>query len=296
MPNEAAIKMPSKPVTVTILTKNEESIIERCIASVAWADEILVVDSGSTDRTVEIAERLGARVLKQSWLGWVPQRQFAITSARNDWVLVIDADEIVTPELREGILAAMAANPDPQDGYVVDRRDEFFGRLFPNMKRPAMRRSFVRLLNRQTTHYVPDDLIHERVLCPGRALMLPGVLLHWRAFTVTDQMGRYVQYSPLEAETMQRAGVHAGPARLLLMPLLRFLWCYVYCGGFRLGTTGLVQAMMTASCEFTRHAVLWERQSVQRRLHPPQDVWRMPPSVTGVTRSSHAAEASRLGS
>jgi len=276
------------PITVVILTKNEEAFITRCIASVAWAEEVLVLDSGSTDRTREIAAELGASVYEQAWLGWQPQRQLGIARARNDWVMVLDADEIVTPELRDGIVAAMSARPDPRDGYVVDRRDEFFGKLFPNMKRASLRRSFVRLFNRQHSHYAPEDLIHERVVYPGRNIALPGILLHWRSFTIPDQLGRYVSNSALEAEMMQSAGVRVGPLRLLMMPVLRFLWCYVYCGGFRLGTAGLVHAMMNANAEFTRHAVLWERQSVERRLHPPETVWRMPatPSAERSARPS----------
>ena len=266
------------PISVVILTKNEETFIARCIASVAWADEVVVLDSGSTDRTRDIAAELGANVFEQAWLGWVAQHEAGIARARNDWVLVLDADEIVTSELRDAMHAAMASDPDPRDGYVVDRRDEFFGKLFPNMKRRALRRSFVRLFNRQHSHYVPDDLIHERVACPGRPIPLPGVLLHWRAFTVADQMARYVSNSPLEADTMQRNGTRVGAVRLLFMPVLRFLWCYIYCGGFHLGAAGLVHAMMNANAEFTRHAVLWDRQRGERRLHPPERIWRPSPA------------------
>src|SRR3954447_23349753 len=144
-----AAKMAAAPITFVILTKNEEAFIERCLASVAWADEALVLDSGSTDRTREIARSLGASVYEQPWLGWVPQRQAGIALARNDWVLILEADEIVSDELRDGICAVMASSPEPRDGYVVDRRDEFFGQLFPNMRRAALRRTFVRLFNRK---------------------------------------------------------------------------------------------------------------------------------------------------
>jgi hypothetical protein len=239
---------------------------------------------------MDIARDLGANVYEQPWLGWVPQRQAGIALARNDWVLILEADEIVSSELRESMLAAMAAGPAAQDGYVVDRHTEYFGRLFPNMTRRALRRTFVRLFNRQHSHYALDDLIHERVVCPGRCIPLPGMLVHWRAFAISDQLSRYVANSLLEADTMQRAGVHVGALRLLLMPVLRFLWCYVYFGGFRLGTAGLVQAMMSASAEFDRHAVLWERQYGERRLHPPESLWRTPssapePAGLGLTRA-----------
>jgi (heptosyl)LPS beta-1,4-glucosyltransferase len=255
--------MAETPVTVTILTKNEEAIIGRCIDSVAWADEVLVLDSGSTDRTIEIASEKGATIHHQSWLGWTPQHQRAIALARNDWVLVIDADEIVTAELARSIRSAMSNNPDPADGYAVDRRDELFGKFLPNMRRRSMLASFIRLFNRTRSGYDPDLLIHESIIAPGRSTLLNGLLLHWRSVTFAEQMRKDVDIAKLEADALAAKGVRVGCRQILIMPLLRFLWCYIRMGAFRVGTVGLIYSMMRGHSEFLRWVTLWERQQVR---------------------------------
>jgi (heptosyl)LPS beta-1,4-glucosyltransferase len=261
------------PITVTVLTKNEEALIQRCISSVTWADEVLILDCGSNDRTRELARASGATVYEQPWLGWVRQRQRALELARHDWILVLEADEIVTPELARSIIRAMAASPRAEDGYVVDRRDELFGTLLPNMKRPALRRSFVRLLNRTRSHYDPVAPIHETVLCPGRAIPLEGLLLHWRGVTFIDQMHKDIENAVLEAKLLADKGVRVRSWRLLLSPVMRFAWCYVCRGAWRLGATGLVYSLMRAHTEFLRHGVLWEQQNTTPSPHPGRSVW-----------------------
>src|ERR1700754_92248 len=140
-------------VSVVILTRNEASLIARAIASAWWASEVVVVDSGSTDRTCEIAASLGAKVYHQDWLGWRLQHEAAAERASHDWIFSLDADEIVTPGLAASIVAALRANPDPQDGFVLERREEFLGTLMPNTRRRSKRRTFVRLYNRRLSRY-----------------------------------------------------------------------------------------------------------------------------------------------
>ena len=174
--------------------------------------------------------------------------------ARNNWVVFAEADEIFTPELSASIRKVFDGTPDPRVGYAVDRRDEFFGLLFPNMRRSSARHTFIRMFNRLEGGYEKGDLIHERATCPGGSILLDGMLLHWRSFSIAEQMQRFVENSRLEADQMQRDGIHAGVYRILLKPILRFLWCYVRCGGFRMGKAGLVHALMVASAEFIRGA------------------------------------------
>lgn len=276
-------------LSVTILTKNEAAMIGRCISSVRWADEIVVLDSGSTDDTVAIAGQHGAVVHSQSWLGWVPQHKRAIELAKNDWVLVLDADEIVTPELAQSIMKVLRGAPDPRDGYVVDRRDELFGKMLPNMRRQSRRLSFVRMFNRLHSHYDPVATIHETILCPGNAHMLEGFLLHWRNVKFTEQCHKYVDNASLEADVLQAQGVNARFHHLLFRPILRFLWCYVWCGGARVGTVGLMQALMRANSEYLRYATLWERQHTTPALHPPPAIWKssdMPEPPVGFTHQA----------
>ena len=271
------------PISVITLTKNEAHIIKRCHDSVAWADDHVVVDSGSTDGTREIAAALGARVFEQPWLGWVPQRQRGVDLARHDWVLFLEADEVVDAELGAAIRASIAAGANPDDGFAVDRRDEFFGRLFPNMKNRARRAAFVRMFNRQRSRYNPAHLIHEEVNFPGRSIALPGVLLHWRSFRLGEQMHRYITNADLEATQMAQAGKRANVVKILGWPILRLLWVYVARGGWRMGEAGVVYAVMAAHAEFLRWATLWERQKVKHLADPPEHL------VTGARAPASAA-------
>lgn len=266
------------PVTVIILTKNEAAFVDRCIESAAWADEIIVLDSLSTDGTREIARSAGATVYEQAWLGWLGQKARAIQLARNDWIFSLDADEIVTADLAKSIRAVFegTAPPDPRDGYVVERKDEFFGVLLPNAKRAALKFTFVRLFNRQFSRFNPETIIHETVLFPGKAIPLAGALLHWRNTTFLDQMRKDIENAPLECQLLVRKGARARPSDLLLWPVLRFLWLYVRRGFFRVGTRGFLQALMRAHADFLRYALLWEHQNVERQLHPPETLWKIP--------------------
>ncbi len=261
------------PVTATVLTKNEASLIGRCLDSLHWADEVLVLDSGSTDATRNIAAQRGASVHVQAWLGWVGQHRAAVDLARNDWILVVDADEIVTPDLAGSILQAMRSSPDPRDGYVVERRDELFGKLMPNMRRRSKQNTFVRLFNRQNSNFRTDDLIHEAITCSGRHMPLGGTLLHWRNVTFTAQMLKDLENAELEAEQMARRNKRANAYHLVFRPLARFGWCYLVKRAWMHGSVGLVYSLMIAHAEFLRNARLWERLHTRPVRDPPEDVW-----------------------
>ena len=279
------------PITVIILTKNEATFIARCVRSVAWADEVLVIDSESTDQTKEIAEALGARVVVQPWLGWSGQRNKAVSLAKNDWVLFVEADEIVTPTLARSIQDAMRKNPDPRDGYTVNRRNDFLGLLLFNDTRPSKRRNFVRLFNSQESGYDTAMKVHEEVRFPGEAIPLEGVLLHWRGYTMDELVGVFNRYATVEAEVLDEQGVRATPINIFLRPTLRFLWSYVAKGGFRQGTRGLMHAQLKATSDYMRYAKLWERQNVTSSPHPPASLYD--PSEQGERRSEEPAEDMR---
>jgi glycosyltransferase involved in cell wall biosynthesis len=258
------------PLTVTILTKNEAVIIRRCIDSVSWADEVLVLDSESADQTCEIARQAGATVYTQKWLGWLRQHERAIELARSDWILVLDADEIVSPQLANSIQKVLADKPDPKTGFVVDRRDAMFGKLLPKTRSSANAKTFVRLFNRKHSHYDQKLLIHEKILSPGRKIMLSGVLIHWRSTEFATQSRKDVENAILEADLLHEAGVRARWYHLIFWPTARFMWCYIWCGSIKLGTTGLLYSMFRAKGEFLRYAFLWEKQQPLPTINPPQ--------------------------
>ncbi len=265
-------------ITAIILTKNEEQFIERCIKSVLWADEVLVLDSGSTDRTREIAAALGAKVYEHEWLGFTAQRHKAISLAKNDWVLVLDCDEIVTPELAHSLVEVMKGSVDERDGYSMNRRGDFFGILLPNTSRRKRRLNFVRLFNRRYSWYEQTINPHEEVFVPGKAIELQGVLIHWRAHMMDEYITSANRYATQEAQVLQEKGDRVNGLIIFLRPILRFLWCYIARGGIFLGTRGLIHAMLHATSEYIRYAKLWEMQNATRTLHPPAHIYAYSPS------------------
>lgn len=255
-------------LSVIILTKNEELFIDRCIQSVAWADECVVLDSGSTDKTREIAASLGASVYEQEWLGWVPQRSKGIALAKHDWVFVLEADEIVTPELARSIEQAMNQQKDDRDGYSMDRRDDFHGLLMPNIRRSAKNQKFVRIFNRKFSAYDPTMLVHEEVRFPGKAIFLSGVLMHWRGWTLDEQVSALNRYATVEAEVLLKKGKSAGVLSIVFRPLFRFIWCYLVKGTYTKGLQGFNYAMIRSISEYIRYAKLWELENIDHNIHP----------------------------
>ena len=282
----------SARLSVVVLTLNEEELIARALESVAWADECIVLDSGSTDRTAEIATAHGARVVDQPWLGWPAQRNAGAALCRNDWVMFLEADEIVTPELRESIEAALADSPDPSDGFYLDRRGDFLGVLLPNEARPSKQRAFIRIYNRSKSSWDTTMAVHEEVLLPGRRLGLRGPLLHWRGYQMADYVPVFDKYSTIEARGLHEAGARVTGLHVLLRPVLRFGWLYVIRGDWRLGAHGVVHSGVKAMHEFLRYAKAWEMANQPVRVvDPPAEA--VPTRARGLLRGRRQRPAQR---
>jgi (heptosyl)LPS beta-1,4-glucosyltransferase len=262
------------PITAVILTKNEKDLIGRAVRTVDFCAERLVLDCGSEDGTQEIARAAGARVEHQTWLGWSAQRNRAAELATNDWILVLEADEVITPRLRRSIHEAMAAEPDPHDGFNMNRRGDFLGALLPNESRPAKQKSFVRLYNRRHSSWDLDMVVHEEVLVPGVRRPLRGVLLHWRGHQLDDYVPSFDRYAAQEARELTDKGVRVSALHVAARPVLRFGWLYLVRGDWRLGARGLIHAMLKGVQEFLRYARAWEMQ------HSPEAVIDPPASLT----------------
>jgi glycosyltransferase involved in cell wall biosynthesis len=255
----------STPLSVVICTLNEDAVIQRCLASVSWADEHVVLDCGSSDATTTLARDMGARVFHQDWLGFSAQKNRAATLASHDWILSLDADEIVTPRLARSIREVLEGQMDPRDGYVVDRRGDFLGVLLPNGARPAKRRRFVRLYNRRHSAWDESMNVHEEMRCPGRRHRLRGALLHWNDFSLDELVTLFNHYATVEAAEMHAAGRRASAASVIYRPILRFLWHYLATGDVRLGGHGVVHSALRGAAEYLRYAKLWELDH-----HPPR--------------------------
>ena len=241
------------PLSVILITQNAAAQLPECLASVAFADEVVVVDSGSSDGTAEIAARYGARVVTREWLGFGRQKQFAVEQAAHDWVLCLDADERVSPELAASLVRALEAPAAPV--YRMARCNRFLGRWlrhgegYPDWS--------PRLFDRRQARW-SDDAVHEKVLYAASPGTLQGDLLHDSA----EDLGRYLEkqnrYTSLAAQELHRHGRRAGLAELALSPLLRFFKFYLLRLGFLDGLPGLVHISIGCMNSFTKYAKLIE--------------------------------------
>ncbi|MBI2216385.1 MAG: glycosyltransferase family 2 protein [Candidatus Rokubacteria bacterium] len=247
--------MTAPRLSVTIVTWNEEERLAACLESVTWADEIIVVDAGSEDKTVEIARGFTDQVFTRSWVGFAAQKNFALDRASGDWVLSLDADEAVTPELRDEIVKILASGEGPA-GYAVPRRNVFWGRwvrhgrLYPDWQ--------IRLFRRGRGRFV-DRSVHESVAIDGTVGRLDGALVHRSYRDVADFLARTNRYTTLAADEWVRAGRSVGLGDLAVRPLGRFLSMYLVHRGFLDGWRGFLLAVLYAYYVFIRSAKIWER-------------------------------------
>jgi len=243
------------PLSLCVITRDAAAQLDDCLASVPFAGEIVVVDSGSRDDTVEIARRRGARVIDHAWPGFGAQKNFAVGQARHDWVLCLDADERLTPELAGAIRAALVTCDDPGGAaaYAMARRNRFLGRWlahgegYPDWN--------VRLFDRRRARWT-DDPVHENVVAEGPVARLNGDLLHASAESLDAYLAKQNRYTTLQAEAMHARGERAGVIRLLLSPLVRFVRFYVVKQGFRDGAAGLVHIAIGCFNSFVKYAKL----------------------------------------
>ena len=243
------------PLTVAVIALNAEAQVGELIASVGFADEVLVVDSGSTDATAGVAESRGARVIHRDWLGYGRQKQFAVSAARNDWVLCLDVDERVTPRLAQSIREALAGGRFK--AWRMARRNRFLGSWlahgegYPDWS--------LRLFHRAHASWSNDE-VHEAVLTTAEVGRLEGDLLHDSAEDVATYMAKQNRYTTLHAQALYRQGVRAGYAKLFVNPVVRFLKFYVFKLGFLDGGPGFAHVVVGCNNTFHKYLKLIELQ------------------------------------
>lgn len=241
-------------VSVIVITLNEEAAIGRCLASVAWADEIVVVDSGSTDRTVELARAAGARVtVTTDWPGFGRQKNRALDLATGDWVLSLDADEWVSPALAAEIQAAVSRSDAPA-GYELPRLSSFIGR---EMRHSGWWPDHVARLFRRGTARFSDDLVHERLLVDGAVGRLGEPLRH-ESFTSLDEVVEKMnRYSSASARMRVERGKGGSVGGAVAHGLWAFLRTYLLRAGFLDGREGFVLAVANAEGTYYRYLKAW---------------------------------------
>ena len=237
-------------ISATIVALNEQRNIARAIESLRCADEILVVDSGSTDLTCEIAQRLGARVVSEPWRGYAGQKNFAAHSASNDWILSIDADESLTEELEAEILELKRDGPD-REAYAFPRMAQYLGRWilhsgwYPDRK--------IRLYRRDKARWV-GDFVHESVRAEGTVGQLRGNLLHFTCASLSEHLRTLDKYTTLAAKEVRTRGKKIPIGKLLLDPAWTFVRSYFIQRGFQDGPQGIAIAWMAALYTLLKYA------------------------------------------
>lgn len=246
-------------ISAVIITRNEERVIGRALDSLSWADEIVVVDQFSSDGTAGICRGRGCRVFERELDGFGAQKQFGVRQASNDWVFSMDADEVVTPELRDSMLAAVAAGPR-EAGFMVYRANYYLGR---RIRHCGWYVPILRLFRRSRGAF-DGRLVHESVVVDGPIGTLDGDLLHYTYTGIADQLRKMDLYSSKDAEELRRRGVRVGALNaawyLLLKPSAVLFRKYVLLGGFIEGLHGLVLSCFAAFGVCLNYAKLWELQ------------------------------------
>jgi len=250
-------------LSAIVLTRNEERHIEECLASLAWADEVLVVDSGSTDQTVVLAEKSGARAVTHPFTDFASQRNFAMSQAKGDWVFFIDADERVTPDLAEEIKAVILSHNSDQDDekplkavYGIPRHNFFFGKRL--RLGDSREDAPIRFFPRQGVSW--SQPVHERIVTglPVRKLNQP--LLHYSTRDLAHYQQKALEYIPLELQTMRKKGVKPALWKSFVLPPAKFIQLYFFKFGVLDGIAGFQYAILSTYYTFRKHWLYWKQR------------------------------------
>lgn len=254
-------------ISACIIAFNEAGRISDCLASLAFCDEIVVVDSHSTDDTVAIADARGARVLQRTFEGFRSQKAFAVAQARHDWVLCLDADERVSPELRAAIEAAREGGFAGMAGYRFNRLSDYFGRFLRHGN--AYPDRVLRLFDRRRGGWRGKREIHEAASVDGPVGTLRGDLIHYPYRSLEQQLAKTQRYARMMAEHEHARGKRASWSKLVLAPAWRFWRGYLLRAGFLDGWRGLVYAYVRANYVRQKAIMLWLLQHGQPVADPP---------------------------
>ncbi len=279
-------------LSVAIITLNEESNLARTLASVSFADEIVIIDSGSTDRTIEIASSFHAKVFSKPWTGFSAQKNIAIANCHCDWVLSLDADEELSPELRTELRTLLSAEP-PADAYLLKRRNLFLGcwmrhgGYYPDAKLRLFR---LHSANFASTKRFSDRPVHETITFDGELDTLEHDLIHHAYPTLVSYLEHMDRYSTLGAQLLLAQGraSRSLPAyfwNILLVPCFTFVWNYIARLGFLDGREGLLLHLYHSAYVSWKYAKAWRLATLRREIVTPP-----PPDVSG-TRSVYTPES-----
>ena len=242
-------------LSAVIITLNEADNIRACLESVKFADEIVVVDSGSTDGTIEICREYTDHVYHQPWLGFAGQKNAALDRATGDWILSLDSDERVTPELAESIQQVISDSPADVDGFYVYRKVFFgdkwlrHGGFYPE--------KILRLVRRGKARFGPRS-VHEALETGGPNSLIPKDIEHYTYRSVQDYLVRMKRYAALSAEEYYQQGRTTGPIRMIGRAAFTFFQMYILRAGFLDGYEGFLMAVLYSMYTFSKYAILYD--------------------------------------
>lgn len=252
-------------LSVLLPTFNSEKIIRDCLESVKWADEILVVDSFSTDSTLDICREYGARIIQHEYIQSAKQKNWAIPQCTHEWVLQIDTDERLEPGLEEEIRRVLSNPPDDIDAYRIPFKMYILGQwvrvagLYPEYHYRLFRKSVGRF---------EDKEVHAHVRVPGRIGTLQHHILHYGMESISKQLRNIDRYSRYQADELKKRGKHFRWYHLALRPLAIFAYYFLWQRGFTAGYRGFLVAAINTTFDFWAHAKLWEIETLNLPASP----------------------------
>ena len=258
-------------IAATIITKNEVKNIEDCIKSLLWMDQIIVFDSGSTDGTIAICEKYGAKVIKTDWLGFGIQKNRALEAAATDWIFSIDADERVTPELQQEILSMISGEHDfvafkvPRQSYVLNRPVKYCFSSKSDAPIRLFKRGYAKFTN---------DVVHEKIIPDGNVASLKNVLLHFSFPDLATILKKVSLYSSLGAEKLAAKHVKSSVVKIFWHAIWSFIRMYFLKLGFLDGWSGFIIAFGNFEETFYRYAKLLEKNSAMAENNKKQNIAR----------------------
>jgi len=242
-------------ISASIITKNEEPNIERCLKSISWADEIVIVDSGSTDNTIDICNKFHCKIIETDWLGFGKTKQLGVNSCSHPWILSIDADEEVTPQLKDAILLKTQTITSKTVAYKIKRESYYLNK---KIHYSGWNNDYPLRLFMKNSGQFNDAAVHESVIIlNGTISTITAPLLHYPYPTIHKHLEKINQYSSLGAESHLHKNKHSSLLYALLSGTVKFLKMYIVKRGFLDGKEGAILAILSGFGSFTKYAKLW---------------------------------------
>jgi glycosyltransferase involved in cell wall biosynthesis len=246
-------------ISAVIIAKNEEANISECLKSISWVNEIILVDAESTDKTVELSKNFTSKIFIHKWEGFAKQKEFALSKASNEWILNIDADERISPLLKDEIINLIDGDID---GYYL-RRENYF--LNKRIKSCGWDNDYqLRLVRKSKTH-LTDRLVHEGFLVDGKTERLKNRLIHYTFTSIEKTISKINHYSSLKADELFRKKQHSGGLTIITHGLAAFFRFFIALGGYKEGVHGLIISLFNSITTLLVYMKVWELQTKAKK-------------------------------